>query len=77
MAKQDKENQMNDLPGNHPEAQLTQGQRDAIQDVSNAFPCGYYMMLCSGKRRHGQPETHILISYQNFFFLSNRVGQML
>jgi hypothetical protein len=62
---------------NDPEASLTRGQRDAIQDISDAFPNGYYMMLCSGKSHKGQPETHIIISKQNFYFLNNRVGQMI
>lgn len=56
---------------------MNDDQRDAIQHVSNAFPCGYSMMLGSGKRRHGRPESHIIISYANFYFFCNSVGQML
>jgi len=62
---------------NNPEALLTQGQRDAIQHVSDAFPTGYYMMLCATKGRGKETGTHVLISRQNFSFLSCLAATLL
>ena len=65
------------IPMTNPEEDLTQGQRDAIQHVSETFPYGYYMMLCTGHNMRGQPLTHVLMSYANMGFLRQWVGERM